>query len=145
MWCFLCIACAYFFFSSRRRHTICALVTGVQTCARPISVGIRGEAAAEAAGEPGQERLGDERALAGHHPSPHAGLAAEGNESLHLRHGVAAARLRAGHLLQLDVDFPARTLPARRAVDETAFHLGLTQPAFLITPTRGPRTAAHTP
>src|SRR3546814_16000853 len=25
-----------FFFSSRRRHTICALVTGVQTCARPI-------------------------------------------------------------------------------------------------------------
>src|SRR3546814_9963287 len=25
-----------FFFSSRRRHTICALVTGVQTCALPI-------------------------------------------------------------------------------------------------------------
>src|SRR3546814_3226203 len=24
------------FFSSRRRHTRCALVTGVQTCARPI-------------------------------------------------------------------------------------------------------------
>src|SRR3546814_10271363 len=30
---FLC-----FFFSSRRRHTRCALVTGVQTCALPISV-----------------------------------------------------------------------------------------------------------
>src|SRR3546814_4368019 len=29
----LCI----FFFSSRRRHTRCALVTGVQTCALPIS------------------------------------------------------------------------------------------------------------
>src|SRR3546814_18974559 len=31
--------CVYnlFFFSSRRRHTICALVTGVQTCALPIS------------------------------------------------------------------------------------------------------------
>src|SRR3546814_4248209 len=29
-WCF-------FFFSSRRRHTRCALVTGVQTCALPIS------------------------------------------------------------------------------------------------------------
>src|SRR3546814_15693912 len=27
-----------FFFSSRRRHTICALVTGVQTCALPILV-----------------------------------------------------------------------------------------------------------
>src|SRR3546814_4826354 len=26
-----------FFFSSRRRHTCCALVTGVQTCALPIS------------------------------------------------------------------------------------------------------------
>src|SRR3546814_5939900 len=29
--------CVYvFFFSSRRRHTGCALVTGVQTCALPI-------------------------------------------------------------------------------------------------------------
>src|SRR3546814_9848807 len=27
----------YLFFSSRRRHTRCALVTGVQTCALPIS------------------------------------------------------------------------------------------------------------
>src|SRR3546814_12446451 len=29
-------SCSLFFFSSRRRHTICALVTGVQTCALPI-------------------------------------------------------------------------------------------------------------
>src|SRR3546814_3273887 len=28
--------CVVFFFSSRRRHTRCALVTGVQTCALPI-------------------------------------------------------------------------------------------------------------
>src|SRR3546814_18284767 len=28
----------YFFFSSRRRHTRCALVTGVQTCALPICI-----------------------------------------------------------------------------------------------------------
>src|SRR3546814_6389459 len=28
-----------FFFSSRRRHTRCALVTGVQTCALPIFPG----------------------------------------------------------------------------------------------------------
>src|SRR3546814_9083011 len=28
-----------FFFSSRRRHTRCALVTGFQTCALPISPG----------------------------------------------------------------------------------------------------------
>src|SRR3546814_8923010 len=32
----LCVLCC-FFFSSRRRHTRCALVTGVQTCALPIS------------------------------------------------------------------------------------------------------------
>src|SRR3546814_1113166 len=31
-----------FFFSSKRRHTRCALVTGVQTCALPIYLGIRG-------------------------------------------------------------------------------------------------------
>src|SRR3546814_17540029 len=30
-----------FFFSSRRRHTRCALVTGVQTCALPIYRGLR--------------------------------------------------------------------------------------------------------
>src|SRR3546814_14888783 len=30
-----------FFFSSRRRHTRCALVTGVQTCALPILVDLR--------------------------------------------------------------------------------------------------------
>src|SRR3546814_10492413 len=29
--------CLFFFFTSRRRHTRCALVTGVQTCALPIS------------------------------------------------------------------------------------------------------------
>src|SRR3546814_5943426 len=42
---FCCFACylllfshQLFFFSSRRRHTRCALVTGVQTCALPISL-----------------------------------------------------------------------------------------------------------
>src|SRR3546814_2529661 len=33
LWIMLCV---FFFFSSRRRHTRCALVTGVQTCALPI-------------------------------------------------------------------------------------------------------------
>src|SRR3546814_18858839 len=50
-----------FFFSSRRRHTRCALVTGVQTCALPIShfafYGTR------LAGTP-QQRSRDKRALA---------------------------------------------------------------------------------
>src|SRR3546814_422907 len=41
---FLC----FFFFSSGRRHTICALVTGVQTCALPISGTPADKAAAQA-------------------------------------------------------------------------------------------------
>src|SRR3546814_2208584 len=32
-----CVFVVIVFFSSRRRHTSCALVTGVQTCALPIS------------------------------------------------------------------------------------------------------------
>src|SRR3546814_7689580 len=35
LWCFYSVCCV--FVSSRRRHTRCALVTGVQTCALPIS------------------------------------------------------------------------------------------------------------
>src|SRR3546814_8557373 len=34
---FCLFLCCFFFFSSRRRHTRCALVTGVQTCALPIT------------------------------------------------------------------------------------------------------------
>src|SRR3546814_3958173 len=34
--CVVCGLLSVFFFSSRRRHTRCALVTGVQTCALPI-------------------------------------------------------------------------------------------------------------
>src|SRR3546814_565232 len=34
-----CVDVGSFVFSSRRRHTGCALVTGVQTCALPISPG----------------------------------------------------------------------------------------------------------
>src|SRR3546814_17642847 len=41
-----------FFFSSRRRHTSCALVTGVQTCALPI---LRGGGQNQ-----GEQRQGDE-------------------------------------------------------------------------------------
>src|SRR3546814_1355373 len=39
------IAYQVFFFSSRRRHTRCALVTGVQTCALPIYTPISAEIA----------------------------------------------------------------------------------------------------
>src|SRR3546814_4243240 len=42
----MCRYCSVFFFSSRRRHTRCALVTGVQTCALPILQGAAGKASA---------------------------------------------------------------------------------------------------
>src|SRR6184192_2443738 len=34
----MCFGFCFFFFSSRRRHTRCRLVTGVQTCALPITL-----------------------------------------------------------------------------------------------------------
>src|SRR3546814_12066512 len=49
----------FFVFSSRRRHTRCALVTGVQTCALPISAGRRagvGGAAGAVAGAQADRR-----------------------------------------------------------------------------------------
>src|SRR3546814_8177249 len=50
------LSCLFFFFSSRRRHTRCALVTGVQTCALPISAGV-------VRGHPGSGSLLDFRGL----------------------------------------------------------------------------------
>src|SRR3546814_14255193 len=38
----MCYCTSVFFFSSRRRHTRCALVTGVQTCALPICARAQG-------------------------------------------------------------------------------------------------------
>src|SRR3546814_7931244 len=63
----------YCFFSIRRRHTICALVTGVQTCALPISAPLHegdGDAALEARGHDADDvrvahRLGVGLALKG--------------------------------------------------------------------------------
>src|SRR3546814_14602121 len=43
-----------FYFARRRRHTSCALVTGVQTCALPISAGRSAAAPAAAVGRPGR-------------------------------------------------------------------------------------------
>src|SRR3546814_15325312 len=39
LWLWFCLY-IFFFFSSRRRHTSCALVTGVPTCALPILFGL---------------------------------------------------------------------------------------------------------
>src|SRR3546814_11835228 len=40
-----------FFFASRRRHTRCALVTGVQTCALPVAQWVEKEIGQSGAGE----------------------------------------------------------------------------------------------
>src|SRR3546814_2637119 len=47
---------AYFFFSSRRRHTRCALVTGVQTCALPILPGTSSPGSPRCHGAPVRRR-----------------------------------------------------------------------------------------
>src|SRR3546814_9411 len=48
------LGCVFvFFFSSRRRHTSCALVTGVQTCALPICAGLGKGAFETVRAEPG--------------------------------------------------------------------------------------------
>src|SRR3546814_6393021 len=59
-----------FFFSSRRRYTRCALVTGVQTCALPISLSVEQTHRYVDAARTGMTRLGNfysglEFALAG--------------------------------------------------------------------------------
>src|SRR3546814_10544392 len=58
------LLCCSFFFSSRRLHTKCALVTGVQTCALPISPG--GMPLRRAGGH-GQRRGASLRDGPGHH------------------------------------------------------------------------------
>src|SRR3546814_6632099 len=66
------MVCAIFFFSSRRRHTRCALVTGVQTCALPISqdrgdvyalCSYRGQAGAGCGRTGGKSAAGDYRGI----------------------------------------------------------------------------------
>src|SRR3546814_5443867 len=49
----------HFFFSSKRRHTRCALVTGVQTCALPILLGATGYALQGRPDEPGSPAEAD--------------------------------------------------------------------------------------
>src|SRR3546814_4974156 len=66
-----------FFFSSRRRHTRCALVTGVQTCALPICTASSFLAYAILAG-----RHGRETSLRGRKTFYHLGGLTEGTETI---------------------------------------------------------------
>src|SRR3546814_16480819 len=75
----LCVL--FFFFSSRRRHTRCALVTGVQTCALPILA----QRAATSAGAPWP------------HPRRHALFQFADDEVGDLGRDIAARPFRRGH------------------------------------------------
>src|SRR3546814_2353176 len=55
----------FFFFSSRSRHTRCALVTGVQTCALPISEGLIAVLLPDTADERTRLDLGELREIFG--------------------------------------------------------------------------------
>src|SRR3546814_7242862 len=92
------VECGLCVFSSRRRHTRCALVTGVQTCALPIS----GEAAAE------QHRL-DEAELV------QIGQDAEGLQRRRTRVDESmATRMEAWRalLVEADIDLDIASAPA---------------------------------
>src|SRR3546814_6124620 len=91
------------FYSSRRRHTICALVTGVQTCALPIS-GVGASVVAADAGRSGpdagvdaaagaEECAGEGRDVAAGHAAAVAGGPGRGDRIAFV---AAADRGRAG-------------------------------------------------
>src|SRR3546814_16621560 len=77
--------CLCFFFSSRRRHTRCALVTGVQTCALPIST-----QTAKATGEIGQQ-IGDMQQATGEAVTAIRGIAGTIGEINAIATSIAAA------------------------------------------------------
>src|SRR3546814_10544459 len=84
-------AVSIFFFSSRRRHTRCALVTGVQTCALPICLGEQG------APEPDKAADAAPGGAGGHHrrTAPPLDVAARtGHELAALEIGRASCRER---------------------------------------------------
>src|SRR3546814_7605746 len=102
------LALVLFFFSSRRRHTRCALVTGVQTCALPIyriqerqlhlsrteGAGARRRLLQDRRRREGRHRRPD-RFGQEHRRTPHPRpLRAGGGRRLHRRHRRAADRSR---------------------------------------------------
>src|SRR3546814_2158764 len=100
------IFCILLFFSSRRRHTRCALVTGVQTCALPIwsrssDNGVPAGNSVRKAALSHPARLQETATMNPHRP--HAGHAAPGRP------------LRGLYLLTPDDDDTARLLERARA------------------------------
>src|SRR3546814_8503867 len=120
----------FFFFSSRRRHTRCALVTGVQTCALPIS---RAGQGARRPRPPHRERRLDLLRLPGGEPG-HRRPSLEGPEH-------AAARLRRAVAGHADRIVHGRAATAQRALQdarrrEVHKHPGVTEPTSADGPMR---------
>src|SRR3546814_12324255 len=81
-----------FFFSSRRRHTRCALVTGVQTCALPISIETTVTPVACGPGERRQQHGAEARGgyRGGERPCPVAVRMVDGDERRGAGRGATA-------------------------------------------------------
>src|SRR3546814_15263737 len=65
---------------------------------REEAVRVGREAATDPADQTGEECLHRQTAFAAHHPATDTGLPADRDEALDLDFGIAATRLRAGHL-----------------------------------------------
>src|SRR3546814_5511048 len=101
------------FFSSRRRHTRCALVTGVQTCALPIFLDDGGESTSQLF--PPVGHLGVEDALERVDALLHAlGVAPQLLEQLFLVAGQGLGCLPARHVVGAD---PNRRHPGKEETD----------------------------
>src|SRR3546814_7174840 len=95
------ITFSFFFLSSRRRHTRCALVTGVQTCALPISadLGLVAHAAEAHAHEVAAGRPRDRLAERGLADARRADEAED--RALHLLHALLHGEVFEDALLHL--------------------------------------------
>src|SRR6188474_3785034 len=88
----------YFFFSSRRRHTRCRYVTGVQTCALPISARARLGDQEEVGGPPPLVLVVDPLGLARRHRQRDPSLGDQ------LLRGLIEADGRAGRIVRLGIE-----------------------------------------
>src|SRR3546814_12103436 len=122
----------FFFFSSRGRHTRCALVTGVQTCALPILIGVEGVGLASArAALIGHVTVGDEglpnvATEHGDHPDlggpVEAGVTQGSQARVHPGKGVAAADRKSvveGKSVSVRVDLGGRRMIKKKKQHRT--------------------------
>src|SRR3546814_16096178 len=144
---FMILVCMWcFFFSSRRRHTRCALVTGVQTCALPISR--KGGAAAAVTAVAARAARRGRRRL---HPHSRALLLLSRRRYRPRGAGTAVAERVIGRLVQLrpaapDGDHVPDLVPAlqRRPTRHAAVLPALATDPEPLLPLQPPHPTRHT-